>query len=74
MLLKILTALFAALVMVVGAGCTIHLQDEGSVKLTFGTTIGVESTSSTTNSKSEASFKPQSFAAWIVEDDDDATE
>lgn len=74
MLLKVLAGFLAGLFLSVLAGCTITLQDEGSVRLTFGTTIGVESTSSTTNSESNATFEPKSLAEWIGNDDDDDTE
>ncbi len=67
MLLKILTSVLAAMAMFV-CGCTITLQDEGSVRLTFGTQIGIESTSSTTSSKSMASIESPSFIDWLLGD------
>lgn len=64
--LLLVTGTFALVTMLAAiSGCSIVLEDEGSVKFTFGTTIGIESSSSTTHSKSNATFAPQSLDEWF---------
>lgn len=65
MLLKILTGAFLVLAILCGSGCTIRLEDKGSVKFTFGTTIGIEHSSSETHSESRATIESQAFEDWL---------
>lgn len=46
-------------------GCTIRLKDKGSVKFTFGTTIGIESQWSGTGQESKATLESQAFEDWL---------
>ena len=46
-------------------GCAVIIEDEGEVEFTFGTTIGIKSSSSTTHSESRATIESQAFEDWF---------
>lgn len=64
-----------AIIILVGcaAGCSISVKDSGGLELFFGTSIGVRSTSATTNSTATTTASSQPLEDWIRSRNADAT-
>lgn len=58
-------ALVIGAVLLLCGGCAVTLRDAGSIELFFGTSLGVRTTTSSTQSESEARLASQPLEDWI---------